>query len=135
MPYRHTQRGMWIVISTLAFAALDAVIAWWTGQWMALVVMVVLIAVAFLFSSLTVEVGDSELRWHFGPGFWTYRLPLQEIETAIVVRNRWWYGWGIRGGRASGSITSPASTPSSCACGPAKSAASAPTIRKGLRRR
>lgn len=98
MPYRHTQRGMWIVVSTLAFAALDAVIAWRTGQWMPVVVLIVLVTVAFLFSSLTVEVSESELRWHFGPGFWSYRLPLQDIETATVVRNRWWYGWGIRRG-------------------------------------
>jgi hypothetical protein len=36
--------------------------------------------------------------WYFGPGFWSYRLPLGDIETAMVVRNRWWYGWGIRTG-------------------------------------
>ena len=54
------------------------------------------LAMAFLFSSLTVEVGDGELRWYFGPGFWTYRLPLAEIRDVGIVRNRWWNGWGIR---------------------------------------
>jgi hypothetical protein len=98
MPYRHTQRGPWIVIPCLAFAALDAVIAWRSGQWAPVIAVVVLIAVAIAFSSLTVEVSEGELRWYFGPGFWSYRLPLQEIETATVVRNRWWYGWGIRRG-------------------------------------
>jgi hypothetical protein len=56
----------------------------------------VLLAVAILFSSLTVEVTGNELRWYFGPGLWSYRLPLDEIETAAPVRNRWWNGWGIR---------------------------------------
>jgi hypothetical protein len=28
--------------------------------------------------------------------FWTYRLPLDEIETVAVVRNHWWNGFGIR---------------------------------------
>jgi hypothetical protein len=41
-------------------------------------------------------VSDKELSWRFGPGFWTYRLPLGDIETVAVVRNRWWNGFGIR---------------------------------------
>ena len=98
MPYRHTQSGAWIVIPCLAFAALDAAVAWRSGQWLPVVVLVVVIAVAILFSSLTVEVGDNELRWYFGPGFWSYRLPLDDIETVAAVRNRWWNGFGIRRG-------------------------------------
>ena len=98
MPYRHTQSGTWIVISCFAFAAFDAAMAWRTGQWMMVIVLVVLIVVAIMFSSLTVEVSENELRWYFGPGFWIYRLPLGEIQTTTVVRNRWWYGWGIRRG-------------------------------------
>jgi len=96
MPYRNTQRGTWIVISCLAFAALDAAIAWQTGQWIAVAVLILLIAVAILFSSLTTEVNESEIRWHFGPGLWAYRLSLSEIESVSRVRNRWWHGWGIR---------------------------------------
>ena len=49
-----------------------------------------------LFRSLTTEVNESEIRWHFGPGLWAYRLSLSEIESLSVVRNRWWNGWGIR---------------------------------------
>jgi hypothetical protein len=29
---------------------------------------------------------------------WTYRLPLDEIETVAIVRNHWWNGFGIRSG-------------------------------------
>jgi hypothetical protein len=46
-------------------------------------VLIVLVVVAILFSSLTVEVGDNELRWHFGPGLWTYRLPPQGLANAL----------------------------------------------------
>jgi len=56
----------------------------------------VMIVTATLFSSLTVEVTNNELRWHFGPGLWSYRLPLDEISDVAVVRNQWWNGWGIR---------------------------------------
>src|SRR5580658_1726093 len=96
MPYRHTQRGSLILFVCLAFAAIDAAIAWRTGQWPAVLVLILLLAVAVVFSSLTVEVGEGELRWYFGPGWWTYRLALDDIETVAVVRNRWWNGFGIR---------------------------------------
>ena len=98
MPYRHTQRGTLTIILCLAFAAVDAAIVWRSGQWPAATVAVVLVAVALVFSSLTVEVSENELRWYFGPGFWSYRLPLDDIETVAAVRNRWWNGFGIRRG-------------------------------------
>ena len=98
MPYRHTQRGTVTLIVCLLFAAIDALIAWRSGQWSPVVVLIVLVAVAILFSSLTVEVGDNELRWHFGPGLWTYRLPLDEIKEVAVVKNHLWNGFGIRMG-------------------------------------
>jgi hypothetical protein len=43
-----------------------------------------------------VEVSGGELRWHFGPGFWSYRLAFDEIRSVAVVRNHWWNGFGIR---------------------------------------
>jgi hypothetical protein len=87
MPYRHTQRGTFTLIVCLLFAAIDALIAWRSGQWSPVVVLIV-----------TLEVGDNELRWHFGPGLWTYRLPLDEIKEVAVVKNHWWNGFGIRMG-------------------------------------
>jgi hypothetical protein len=83
MPYRHTQRGTLTLIVCLLFAAIDALIAWRSGQWSPVVVLIALVVVAILFSSLTVEVGDNELRWHFGPGLWTYRLPPQGLANAL----------------------------------------------------
>jgi len=51
---------------------------------------------AVLFSSLTVKVDEDELRFYFGPGFWTRRIPLDAIEAVEPVRNSAWHGWGIR---------------------------------------
>ena len=75
---------------------LNAAIVWRSGQWSAAIILITLIAVALVFSSLTVELNGRELRWYFGPGFWAYRLPLDEIETVAAVRNHWWNGFGIR---------------------------------------
>jgi hypothetical protein len=76
MPYRHTQRGTLIMLLCLVLAALDAAIALRTGQWAPIAVLIILIAIAFMFSSLTVEVNGGELRWHFGPGFRGERFKL-----------------------------------------------------------
>jgi hypothetical protein len=97
MLYRHTQRGVLVVSVCFAAAALNAFVIWLTGQWIpAGFTMIVLVAAGIVFSSLTVEVNANELRWSFGPGLWTYRLPLDEIETVAIVRNHWWNGFGIR---------------------------------------
>ena len=59
-------------------------------------VAVLLLISAVLFSSLTVEISDGELRIHFGPGFWRKRYALTEVTGADVARSSWWEGWGIR---------------------------------------
>ncbi len=96
MRYHHTQRGTLIVIVCLALAALDVAIARRIGQSSAVIPLAALIVLAVAFSSLTVEVNGEELRWYFGPGLWTYRIPIEEIETVAVVRNHLWNGFGIR---------------------------------------
>ena len=99
MLYRHTQRGVLVVSVCLAAAAFNAFLIWRSGQWIpACITLIVLVAAAIVFSSLTVEVNANELRWSFGLGLWTYRLPLDEIETVAIVRNHWWNGFGIRRG-------------------------------------
>ena len=98
MQYHHTQRGTLTIVVCLLLAALDAVMMWRSGQWQLAAVLILLLAVAAVFSSLTVEVSDNELRWHFGPGLWAYRVPLSEIQTVAAVRNHWWNGFGIRMG-------------------------------------
>jgi len=94
--YHHTQRGTLIVVVCLASVAIAVATLWLTGQWSAAILPIALVATAIVFSSLTVEVNGNQLRWYFGPGFWTYRIPLDEIETVAVVRNHWWNGFGIR---------------------------------------
>ena len=61
-----------------------------------ILVPIVAIALAIVFNSLTVEITDNELRWHFGPGLLGYSLALDEIDRVAIVRNHWWNGFGIR---------------------------------------
>jgi len=97
MSYRHTQPATLILITCLLAAGLGGALSWKVGQWPpAIAFFLVMIVAAVLFSSLTVEVNDNELRWHFGLGVLNYRLPLEDITDVAVVRNHWWNGWGIR---------------------------------------
>ena len=96
--YQHTQRGtLMIVVALLCALVATAVTYADTGsRWVTGVVAIGLVILAWLFSSLTVIVNDSELRWYFGPGAWSYRMALADVEATHVVRNSWLNGFGIR---------------------------------------
>jgi hypothetical protein len=51
---------------------------------------------ALLFSSMTVTVGNGLLTVKFGLGIIRKKFMLSEIESCRVVKNPWYYGWGIR---------------------------------------
>ncbi|AZG73961.1 hypothetical protein [Shewanella livingstonensis] len=57
---------------------------------------VIVVLVAILFSSLTIKLKEGKISWFFGPGFWNKSLELSQIESARVVRTKWYCGLGIR---------------------------------------
>jgi hypothetical protein len=100
--YQHTQRGT-VMIVALLIGALACGAAAYTNpgasRWFGCAMGLGFVILAWLFSSLTVVVNDSELRWYFGPGAWNYRMTRGDIATARVVRNGWLNGFGIRMGQ------------------------------------
>jgi hypothetical protein len=95
--YEHTQRGTVVQIALLVgaavcFALLHLVPA---PPFVAPLILVVVAVSAYMFSSLTVRIGDRALSWWFGPGVFRKELPLAEIQTAEVTRTRLLEGWGI----------------------------------------
>ena len=95
--YRHRQRAglilALVVIAVIGVVLGISLVGAHLITWLAVAVLPI---VAILFSSMTVRVGDDGLHWHFGPGFWKKSLPLSDIAAVRSVRNKWWYGWGIR---------------------------------------
>jgi hypothetical protein len=83
--------GILVVLAVVAFAAGDPGALWITG-----IVALILACCLVLFSTLSVSVSDDELRVWFGPGLIHKRFRASEIRAVHTVRNRWWYGWGIR---------------------------------------
>ena len=53
----------------------------------------------WLFHSLTIGLGDGELRWRFGPGLVRKQVRLDTMASARVVRTGFGEGWGIHYGR------------------------------------
>jgi hypothetical protein len=98
--YRHTQRGtlMLIVMSISAIGC--AAIGYFGPSELPWVLAAGAVVLAWLFSSLTVEVDENEIRWHFGPGLWKYRLPRAEIANVQAIHSTLWMGilsgYGIR---------------------------------------
>jgi hypothetical protein len=92
--YQHTQRGTVILAVTLVMAAL------FIGLGLAIVAAKslwistpILLACAWLFNSLTIEITERELRWRFGPGLIRKTVPLADIVSAEPVRTG--LSWGI----------------------------------------
>jgi hypothetical protein len=90
--YQHTQRGTLILAVTLGMAMIFAVLAMMLLKplWIALLV---LLTIAWLFRSLTVEITDRELRWRFGLGLICKSVPINEIISAKPARTG--LSWGI----------------------------------------
>jgi hypothetical protein len=101
MSYQHTQNG-WPVriafgLAALAFLAMPAVQP--LDRPMPRVVLIggaaVAVALALLWSRLTIRIDGDLLRWSFGPGWPRFSLPLAEIASVDVTRTTFWQGWGI----------------------------------------
>ncbi len=95
--YKHTQVGYLIIAVMAAVMVLIGIIlANADINWVAIGVLVVIAVALVLFSSLTVVIWEEELEARFGPGPIRKRFKLNEIESCQVVKNHWYYGWGIR---------------------------------------
>lgn len=95
--YKHTQIG-YLTLAMLGAAVLLIVVLMAAAgfHWIPLVVLIVLAMGLLFFATLTVEVGEGSVRIGFGPGVIRKRFQVEEIVACQVVRNPWYYGWGIR---------------------------------------
>jgi len=98
--YRHTQVG-WLMLVIGAVAAGFAPVVLLNipdgpGVFGAVVLAAVAAILIFLFGWLTVIVDGHQVTVRFGIGLIGKRYDLNEFVDVQVVRNKWWYGWGIR---------------------------------------
>lgn len=101
MVYQHIQRtGVWLVGLAALEAVVLVVLVVAGAPAVALVVALAVVSLAVLlaatFSRLRVEIDETEVRLAFGSGWPRRTVDVGAIVSARAVRNRWWYGWGIR---------------------------------------
>lgn len=96
MDYKHTQIGYVMIVCGIAalFAALELSFRKMSGLAL-LGGMGTIFVIVGLFATLTVEVRGGFLKFRFGPGLIRKTLKIAEIESCEIVRNPWYYGWGI----------------------------------------
>lgn len=95
--YRHTQTG-WLMIGVFAaLLPLELAIARSCGQPGPILALVLVLALIFSqFFWMTVVVRDGRVVILSGTGHFSKTVDLVDVASAEPVRNRWWYGWGIR---------------------------------------
>lgn len=95
--YHHTQIG-WVVILFLGAGILiiALVILLVKFNWVAFLVLLILLGCLFLFPTLTVECDEQKLEVRFGLGLIRKRFLYKDIHSCKVVKNLWIYGFGIR---------------------------------------
>ena len=95
--YKHTQIGYLLLISysvvALGIAFLNIAAAFHP---LAVTLLIILLIVLGIFSRLTVTIDDQTIKIQFGLRVIRKAFPLKEIDAYRVVKNPWYYGWGIR---------------------------------------
>ena len=97
MKYRHTQIGY---LHLVLYSALLLFIGYLNIVMdfnpFVLVGLIVIFIVIGIFTRLTVAVDDQMIKIQFGLGVIRKVFRLKDIEAYCVVKNPWYYGWGIR---------------------------------------
>ncbi|MGB2790991.1 MAG: hypothetical protein WBC29_00355 [Candidatus Moraniibacteriota bacterium] len=105
-PYKHTQIGylmlvvLLIVLGLFVRVYISALVeppSVDSGPNFAIsAVMVFILFVLASFATLTVLIDENFLRIKFGCGIFSKKFALDQIASVKSVKNRWYYGWGIR---------------------------------------
>ena len=95
--YQHAQIGYVLAAAYTAVLLLFAYLSLATNfNPFVLAGLVMMLIVLASLPVLKVTIGDGAVRLQFGVGVIRKRFLLEEIRAYRVVKNRWYYGWGIK---------------------------------------
>lgn len=95
--YKHTQIGYFLLIAySIVILGMGILLFMTDYHPVFMIGLLVMLFVVTLFATLTVSINERTITIRFGLGVIRKRFTLQEIETYRVVRNPWYYGWGVR---------------------------------------
>jgi len=94
--YKHTQIGYLLIVLLGSALFITLYLLMVTGfNWIAIIAVLILALCLYIFSTLTVTVTASTLDLYFTARFIHKQFPLDAIRAVRVVKNPWYYGWGI----------------------------------------
>ena len=95
--YKHTQIG-YLLLTLYSIVVLFLIYFNIMANFhpLPLIALIIVLIVLGIFSRLTVTIDDQIIKVQFGMKIVRKTFPLREIETYRVVKNPWYYGWGIR---------------------------------------
>jgi hypothetical protein len=100
MSYKHTQSGTWSRILATIMIVIGALIHYYPPEempvWVPYLLISVGVMISAVFSSLQTAVDSDFLHISYSVGLIRRKIPLGSIKSVKQVRNRWWYGLGIR---------------------------------------
>jgi len=94
--YKHTQIGYFLIGIVLILTIYFSYIIMITKEKSVLFSFLIVIIILFLFSTLTVIVNNNGVQIKFGVGLIHKEFNRNEILNSKIVRNKWYYGLGIR---------------------------------------
>ncbi|MBP0015052.1 MAG: hypothetical protein J7545_04070 [Roseofilum sp. SBFL] len=94
--YKHTQIGT--IILVLLAALLPLVFFYLSKGFLGVgaSVLIGILILTILLSTLTVTITSERIKCSFGVGLIHKSFPLSNITNTVIVKNPWYYGWGIR---------------------------------------
>ncbi|MDB9519465.1 hypothetical protein PN466_21200 [Roseofilum reptotaenium CS-1145] len=94
--YKHTQIGT--IILVLLAALLPLVFFYLSKGFLGVgaSVLIGILVLTILLSTLTVTITAERIKCSFGVGLIHKSFPLSSITNTVIVKNPWYYGWGIR---------------------------------------
>ncbi|MBM4167833.1 MAG: hypothetical protein FJ215_01545 [Ignavibacteria bacterium] len=95
--YRHTQIGYPLIVGLAIPVAVELYLIATVGFTLIVAAILgMLLLTMLLFATLTVTIAAGEIVARYGIGLIRKRFLLSEVASCRIVRNKWYYGWGIR---------------------------------------
>lgn len=95
--YEHTQVGyLMLVVLCIVLVFMIFFMSFYGFNLIGFIALLIVVLVLWMFTKLTVEIDSEFLRIKFGIGIIHKKILLTKIKSCREVRNRWYYGWGIR---------------------------------------
>jgi len=100
MQYKHTQIGFPIIISSLVVAILISInlfLDFSDFRFFSFLLLSVSVVCVLSFSILTITIDEKAVILKYGClDFLKKKFPLEDIKSSCIVKQPWYYGWGIR---------------------------------------